>query len=563
MWSLFFISFISFFTLSHQQFPRLCANRESLLSKECCPAWEGDGSPCGVSSGRGSCQDVVVPEEPDGPQYPFSGLDDREKWPLVFYNRTCQCEGNFMGYNCLDCKFGYYGENCTQWRASLRRNVFHLSHDEKIKLVSYLNLAKQTVSRDYVVATGTYQEMENGSIPMFSDVSVYDVFVWLHYYVSREALLGGPGNVWSNVDFAHWAPAFLPWHRLYLLLWEHEIRKLTGDMTFTIPYWDWRDAQTCDVCTDELMGGSTPQDPSFLSPGSVFSSWQVLCSKAEEYSLQGVLCDVTEEGPLRRNPGNHNRNLVQRLPTSAEVAFALSLSNYDTGPMDRSANMSFRNTVEGFGDPQTGIGNSPRLNMHAALHVFMNGSMSSVQGSANDPIFLLHHAYVDSIFEEWLRRHNPSSAQYPESNAPIGHNARYHMVPYLPLRRNRDFFISTKELGYEYSNLLNSNQRIAEAMRPYLDELRNVWPWLLFAGLMGGILAVSLVAAFLKVKQRYQWRPMGDWNNPCSYFTAYLFKLFRIPEKKPIILDSITEKQPLILGNVTEETSARNYQTTI
>uniref|UniRef100_A0A3Q3FF19 Tyrosinase n=1 Tax=Labrus bergylta TaxID=56723 RepID=A0A3Q3FF19_9LABR len=552
MWSLFFISFISFFTLSHQQFPRLCANRESLLSKECCPAWEGDGSPCGVSSGRGSCQDVVVPEEPDGPQYPFSGLDDREKWPLVFYNRTCQCEGNFMGYNCLDCKFGYYGENCTQWRASLRRNVFHLSHDEKIKLVSYLNLAKQTVSRDYVVATGTYQEMENGSIPMFSDVSVYDVFVWLHYYVSREALLGGPGNVWSNVDFAHWAPAFLPWHRLYLLLWEHEIRKLTGDMTFTIPYWDWRDAQTCDVCTDELMGGS-----------SVFSSWQVLCSKAEEYSLQGVLCDVTEEGPLRRNPGNHNRNLVQRLPTSAEVAFALSLSNYDTGPMDRSANMSFRNTVEGFGDPQTGIGNSPRLNMHAALHVFMNGSMSSVQGSANDPIFLLHHAYVDSIFEEWLRRHNPSSAQYPESNAPIGHNARYHMVPYLPLRRNRDFFISTKELGYEYSNLLNSNQRIAEAMRPYLDELRNVWPWLLFAGLMGGILAVSLVAAFLKVKQRYQWRPMGDWNNPCSYFTAYLFKLFRIPEKKPIILDSITEKQPLILGNVTEETSARNYQTTI
>lgn len=33
--------------------------------------------------------------------------------------------------------------------------------------------------------------------------------------------------------------------------------------------------------------------------------------------------------------------------------------------------------------------------MHNALHVFMNGSMSSVQGSANDPIFLLHHAFID------------------------------------------------------------------------------------------------------------------------------------------------------------------------
>lgn len=74
---------------------------------------------------------------------------------------------------------------------------------------------------------------------------------------------------------------------------------------------------------------------------------QVLCSQAQDYSAKGVLCDATEEGPLRRNPGNHNRNLVERLPTSDDVEFTLSLTNYDTGPMDRSANMSFRNTLEG------------------------------------------------------------------------------------------------------------------------------------------------------------------------------------------------------------------------
>lgn len=74
---------------------------------------------------------------------------------------------------------------------------------------------------------------------------------------------------------------------------------------------------------------------------------QVLCSRAEEYSDRGVLCDARQEGPLRRNPGNHNRNVVERLPTSAEVEFTLSLTNYDTGAMDRSSNMSFRNTVEG------------------------------------------------------------------------------------------------------------------------------------------------------------------------------------------------------------------------
>lgn len=74
---------------------------------------------------------------------------------------------------------------------------------------------------------------------------------------------------------------------------------------------------------------------------------QVLCSQAEEYNNRGVLCNATNEGPLRRNPGNHNRNLVERLPTSAEVEFTVSLPNYDTGAMDRTANMSFRNTLEG------------------------------------------------------------------------------------------------------------------------------------------------------------------------------------------------------------------------
>ncbi|XP_039888384.1 tyrosinase-like [Simochromis diagramma] len=544
MWSLEIICFLLCFVPSYQQFPRLCATEEALRTKECCPPWEGDGSACGASSGRGTCEDVVVSAQPDGPQYPFSGLDDREKWPLVFYNRTCQCTDNFMGFNCGDCIFGYFGENCNERRESLRRNIFHLSRAERLKLVSYLNLAKQTISRDYVVVTGTYREMQNGTNPMFAEVSVYDVFVWMHYYVSRNALLGGPGNVWTDVDFAHWAPAFLPWHRAYLLHWEHEIRKLTGDTSFTIPYWDWRDAQGCDVCTDELMGDRSTQDPSLISPGSVFSSWTVLCSQAQDYSARGVLCDATEEGPLRRNPGNHNRNLVERLPTSDDVEFTLSLTNYDTGPMDRGANMSFRNTLEGFGDPQTGLGNSSRLGMHAALHVYMNGSMSSVQGSANDPIFLLHHAFVDCLYEQWLRRHRPSPSQYPESNAPIGHNSEYHMAPILPLHRNRDFFISSKDLGYEYTHLLDASQKLAESLHPSLDELRDVWPWLLLAGLCGGILTIAIAAAVVTTKR---------WYKGSSWLRARRWKhAFALPER-----------QPLIRSNEIEETNQHNYQTTM
>uniref|UniRef100_W5KN36 Tyrosinase n=1 Tax=Astyanax mexicanus TaxID=7994 RepID=W5KN36_ASTMX len=517
--------FIQFLTPTFQQFPRQCATTEALLSKECCPVWEGDGSACGARSGRGVCQDVVVSEEPNGPQYPFEGLDDRERWPLVFYNRTCRCLQNYMGHNCGDCRFGHFGPNCAERRESVRKEVFQLSTTERQKLISYLNLAKNTISQDYVIATGTYLEMNNGTNPLFRNVSVYDLFVWMHYYVSRHAMLGGTNNVWRGVDFGHWAPGFLPWHRVFLLRWEHEIRKLTGDFTFTIPYWDWRDAQECEVCTDDLVGSQSRLNPNLISPASVFSSWKVICSRAPEYSLNGVLCDGREEGPLLRNPGKHDRNLASGLPTSAEVDFTLGLSQYDTGPMDRTANMSFRNTLEGFGDPRTGLGNSPKLGMHAALHVFMNGSMTSVQGSANDPVFLLHHAFVDSIYEQWLRRHQPERSHYPTANAPIGHNSEYYMAPFLPLYRNGDYFLSSKDMGYEYSYLRDPGQQFVDNVASYLEQVKGLWPWLLGAALLGAVCSAALAVGLAKAGRSALRRRRRNQSS----------------EKQPLIISTDTE----------------------
>lgn len=74
---------------------------------------------------------------------------------------------------------------------------------------------------------------------------------------------------------------------------------------------------------------------------------KVICSKPEEYNNREVLCNATGEGPLLRNPGNHDRNRVPRLPTTADVDFAVGLPEYETGNMDRFANMSFRNVLEG------------------------------------------------------------------------------------------------------------------------------------------------------------------------------------------------------------------------
>ncbi|XP_032253550.1 tyrosinase isoform X2 [Phoca vitulina] len=443
------------FRTSTGHFPRACASSKSLMEKECCPPWRGDGSPCGRLSGRGACQDIVLSNAPLGPQFPFTGVDDRESWPSVFYNRTCQCFGNFMGFNCGNCRFGFWGPNCTEKRLLVRKNIFDLSVPEKNKFLAYLTLAKHTTSPDYVIPTGTYGQMNNGSNPKFNDINIYDLFVWMHYYVSRDTLLGG-SQVWRDIDFAHEAPGFLPWHRLFLLLWEQEIQKLTGDENFTIPYWDWRDAKSCDICTDEYMGGRNPANPNLLSPASFFSSWQ-------------------------------------KLPSSADVEFCLSLTQYESDSMDKAANFSFRNTLEGFASPLTGIADASQSSMHNALHIYMNGTMSQVQGSANDPIFLLHHAFVDSIFEQWLRRHHPLQEVYPEANAPIGHNRESYMVPFIPLYRNGDFFISSRDLGYDYSNLQESDRDIfQDYIKAYLEQASRIWPWLIGAAVVGSVLTAVL-----------------------------------------------------------------------
>ena len=73
--------------------------------------------------------------------------------------------------------------------------------------------------------------------------------------------------------------------------------------------------------------------------------------------------------------------------------------------------------------------------------------MADVAASANDPIFLNHHAMVDCIFETWLQK-NPNS-QYPISDdIPKGHRYDDYIVPFFPLYKHRDMFSTADKFGY-------------------------------------------------------------------------------------------------------------------
>lgn len=102
-------------TLTLAQFPRECVTPEGLRSSRCCPSPLGVvGDECGSSTGRGQCVAIAADNRRHGPQYPYAGRDDRERWPIRFFNGTCRCNGNFSGYNCGRCRHGLTGPNCDQ-----------------------------------------------------------------------------------------------------------------------------------------------------------------------------------------------------------------------------------------------------------------------------------------------------------------------------------------------------------------------------------------------------------------------------------------------------------------
>ncbi|XP_066264019.1 tyrosinase-like [Branchiostoma lanceolatum] len=273
------VFFQLFFVVCYGQFPRACTDDLSLSTRRCCPLWpvsDGTGSPCGEALGRGTCRQIQLDDSPHSPSYPYVGADDRERWPTVFWNWTCECRGNFYGVDCSECKYGFVGPDCTERKVLIRRNIFDLSWWERTRFMRALDESKTTVSERWVIPVTPYVDvLTNGSKPEFANVTTYDALVWMHYYVVRDVLLP-EGGVFRTVDFAHEGPGFLPWHRLYLLLLERELAKIDGDENFALPYWDWRDLADCgDLCTDDFLGASQQNGTGRLSNGSFLSNWQV------------------------------------------------------------------------------------------------------------------------------------------------------------------------------------------------------------------------------------------------------------------------------------------------
>lgn len=291
----------------------------------------------------------------------------------------------------------------------------------------------------------------------------YDEYIHWHHAVMTPTVLPNEPKDAQYRNGAHRGPSFLPWHREFLLQVEKDLQNINS--AISIPYWDWtEDSKLPDptkgaVWSEDLMGGN----------GVESNGWRVdngpFAYKTGNWSIP-----IEHDGPaLTRRFGSWLPNF--NLPTKDDLNMAMSEVLYDTPPYNSSPfTTGFRNRLEGWvtmrGD---NLVKTTGSQLHNRVHLWVGGRWTDngeekvgsmvPMTSPNDPVFLLHHCFIDKIWADWQSiqaKNNPAASPHyaPEKNGPSGHNLDDELKPWN--RTIRDV-LDIKKIGYSYEEL-NSDE---------------------------------------------------------------------------------------------------------
>ena len=193
---------------------------------------------------------------------------------------------------------------------------------------------------------------------------------------------GAPASPqWNTCQHGHWW--FLPWHRMYLIFFERIIRRLSGNPSFSLPFWDY-------------TAGT--------APGNVYPA----------RALPLIFRQPTVGNPLFIPNRNAALNAGGTMAASTVSTAAAMASLVFAGPTGSS---------NSFGSQQIAAPNHGAVphglletTPHDSVHVAIGGFMGSFGTAARDPIFWMHHCNIDRLWNHWLTlgggRRNPPSLRW-------------------------------------------------------------------------------------------------------------------------------------------------------
>jgi tyrosinase len=244
-----------------------------------------------------------------------------------------------------------------------RKNHLNMTTAEKAAFVSAVLALKNNV--DSVLNPGKMKR--------------YDDFVQVH----KNAMMG-PDMI---MPMPHGGPLFFPWHRILLRQFELALQAAAGDANIAIPYWDWELSSQNNPFTDDFLGGDgdAAQGHRVVSGPFAYST--------KKFKIR-IWDGKTGDAGLLREFGT---DPTAYLPTPTQVASSLTKTPYSPGPN------SWEKTCEG--------------GLHNPVHRWIGGNMADAS-SPNDPVFFLHHCYIDLLWENWRKQHPTSDAYLPTSASP-------------------------------------------------------------------------------------------------------------------------------------------------
>ena len=218
------------------------------------------------------------------------------------------------------------------------------------------------------------------------------------YQADAEAVWDGcqahPYNPSNPEQYQQWY--FLPWHRLMLYEFEGVIREVLHDETFTLPYWNPVTGNDADLVLPAV----------FRAPGTTLYNgtrwpWVNGGERIDILYRDWLSLDALDEDFYIDSPtGSHGFN-----------------PKLDTNP-------------------------------HFLTHLAVGGDMADFATVGGDPLFYLHHANLDRIWESWNRlgHTNPTDPKYLNRTFAYGDRSGKRVdLPVTAADR-------VAQLGYEYDS---------------------------------------------------------------------------------------------------------------
>src|SRR6516165_2046192 len=170
---------------------------------------------------------------------------------------------------------------------------------------------------------------------------------------------------WNQCE--HGGFYFLSWHRMFLYFFDRILRAASGDPNLVLPYWDWTDPaqRTLPV---PFRQPADPSNPLFIaSPGR----------------------------PAALNAGTFSLGAG-----TVDDSGAFADVNFETGGLSGNGFGGGTTTPMQFANAYGDLERQP----HNVVHSALGGLMGNPFTAGQDPIFWLHHANIDRLWNRWLQQ---------------------------------------------------------------------------------------------------------------------------------------------------------------